>query len=215
MGSIVSTAPGLLDKVPVPDGSGVFWTSDFHAVRPSMRCRIFRLSRPPHELILETGGRYLGLSRFLAAAGRPDDLLALCREGFFRPEALRRCLEEEAWEEVGAPDETAGEIDTPLARSQVGKILALGKNFSAHAAEFGEEVPAEPLFFNKLPELLTPTGATVTVPAWYDGRVDHEAEVAVVIGSTGRDLRPEEAMDRVAGYAVANDLTARTLQKND
>ncbi len=75
--------------------------------------------------------------------------------------------------------------------------------------------PEEPLFFNKLPELLRPSGATVTVPSWYEERVDHEAEVALVIGSEGKDITLSEAMSYVAGYTVANDLTARSLQGRD
>jgi len=97
----------------------------------------------------------------------------------------------------------------------VGKVLALGKNFRAHAAEFGEEVPEEPLFFNKLPETLTPHGSTVTVPSWYQARVDHEAELVVVIAREGKEIPIERTMEHVAGYSVANDLTARTLQKDD
>lgn len=180
-----------------------------------MTCQIFRLSTPAHDLLLQTGGRFLQLSRYLQEHALPEDLLLLCAQGFFEPQALSRRLEEDDWIEHPAPLAERGEIDTPLASTQVGKVLALGKNFSAHAAEFGEGVPAEPLFFNKLPELLTPPGATVTVPAWYDQRVDHEVEVAVVVGRKGRDIPLEAAGDFVAGYTVANDLTARTLQKND
>ncbi len=178
-----------------------------------MNCRVFRLRTPQHEWVLETGGRHLHLSRYLAEHDLPRDLLALCAMGFFENEELERRLREDRWEERPLPVDE--EIDLPLQRERVGKILALGKNFSAHAAEFGEEVPAEPLFFNKLPELLVPTASTVTVPSWYDGRVDHEAEVAVVIGAQGRDLTLEEAERMVAGYTVANDLTARSLQQAD
>ncbi len=104
---------------------------------------------------------------------------------------------------------------TPLDPRQVGKVLALGKNFRAHAEEFGEEPPEEPLFFNKLPETLVPHDATVEVPGWYAERFDHEAELAVVIGRPGRDIQPQRAFDHVAGYTVANDLTARSLQGRD
>ena len=106
-------------------------------------------------------------------------------------------------------------LDLPVPRERVGKILALGKNYREHAAEFGEAVPEEPLFFNKLPETLVAHGATVRVPAWYCARVDHEVELAVVIGKQGTQIGAADAMAHVAGYSVANDLTARTLQGQD
>jgi 2-keto-4-pentenoate hydratase/2-oxohepta-3-ene-1,7-dioic acid hydratase in catechol pathway len=103
----------------------------------------------------------------------------------------------------------------PLDPARVGKLLCLGKNFRAHAEEFGEAVPEEPLFFAKLPETIVASGAEVRVPAWYTRRVDHEVELAVVIGVDGKDIAPERAFEHVAGYTVANDLTARSLQKDD
>jgi 2-keto-4-pentenoate hydratase/2-oxohepta-3-ene-1,7-dioic acid hydratase in catechol pathway len=103
----------------------------------------------------------------------------------------------------------------PVEEARVGKILALGKNFREHAAEFGEAVPEQPLFFNKLPETLRPDAATVRVPSWYTARVDHEAELAVIVGKNGYDIAEERAMEHVAGYTVADDLTARTLQLDD
>ena len=145
------------------------------------------------SLVVEAGGRHFD-------AGDADPL-ELC----LRPEL------DESWPEVGGP----AEVLVPIDPSAVGKILCLGKNFRAHAEEFGEEVPAEPMFFAKLPETLVPHRATVSVPAWYDRRVDHEAELAVAIGRPGKDIAPGRAFDHVAGYTVANDLTARTLQGGD
>ena len=115
-----------------------------------------------------------------------------------------------------APEvEPPRELLPPVDPARVGKILCLGKNFRAHAEEFGEPVPAEPLFFAKLPETIVPHRATVEVPAWCGHRVDHEAELAVVIGRAGKAIAPEEALRHVAGYTVANDLTARSLQGDD
>ena len=71
------------------------------------------------------------------------------------------------------------------------------------------------MFFNKLPETLVPSGASVRVQPWYDGRVDHESELCVVIGRAGSCIDAERALEHVAGYTVANDLTARTLQGKD
>ncbi len=142
--------------------------------------------------LVETAGRYLD-------AGDVDPLL-LCTS----PAGVS-----EAWPEVPAP----ADVLVPIDPARVGKILCLGKNFRAHAAEFGEEVPTEPLFFGKLPETLVPHRAVVTVPTWYTGRVDHEAELTLAIGKQGSHIAPERAFEHVAAYTVANDLTARTLQK--
>ncbi|HKI83815.1 MAG TPA: fumarylacetoacetate hydrolase family protein [Candidatus Krumholzibacteria bacterium] len=180
-----------------------------------MIARIYRLAAAEHPLVLETQDRFLDLSAHLAEENLPADPLELSRRGFFAPSHFAAWLESGDWKEVDPPRDSALELDTPIAASRVGKILALGKNFRAHAAEFGEEVPEEPLFFNKLPELLRPSGVAVSVPSWYEERVDHEAEVAVVIGSEGKEIALAKAMDCVAGYTVANDLTARSLQKRD
>jgi 2-keto-4-pentenoate hydratase/2-oxohepta-3-ene-1,7-dioic acid hydratase in catechol pathway len=154
--------------------------------------RIFR-ARRGEVTVVEADGHF----RDAGAA----DPLALCAAPVVDP----------AWPEVAAPDE----VLVPLDPARVGKILCLGKNFRAHAEEFGEQVPTEPLFFGKLPETLVPHRAAVTVPSWYTRRVDHEAELALVIGREGFAIAPERAFEHVAGYTVANDLTARSLQGDD
>ena len=164
---------------------------------------------PGARLVLQEGSRWLDLSAQLGTAG--DDLVGLVEAGFFTAELLDPMLAEGEWTETAAPER----VLTPIDPRAVGKVLALGKNFRDHAAEFGEEVPAEPMFFNKLPETLVPHGSTVTVPSWYTRRVDHEAELAVLIGRRGRDVSADRARDFVAGYTVANDLSARSLQGDD
>ena len=79
----------------------------------------------------------------------------------------------------------------------------------------GKRYPAQPLFFNKLPETLLPHRAELRVASWYQERVDHEVELAVVVGLGGSEIAPEDALEHVAGYCVANDLTARSLQGAD
>jgi 2-keto-4-pentenoate hydratase/2-oxohepta-3-ene-1,7-dioic acid hydratase in catechol pathway len=110
-------------------------------------------------------------------------------------------------------------FDIPIERP--GKLLCLGKNFAAHAREFGAEVPEEPIFFTKLPDTLLPHGGTVVLPHWLDERIDHEVELGVVLGfddpqRSGRKyVTPEEAAALIAGYTVINDVTARTMQGLD
>ncbi len=107
-----------------------------------------------------------------------------------------------------------GEIrfEVPIARPQ--KILCVGRNFKAHAEEWGAQVPEEPIFFAKMPSSLLPHEGTIVLPPGV-GRVDHELELAVVIGKSARSISPAAAWDYVAGFTVANDVTARDLQRKD
>lgn len=165
------------------------------------------------RLVLEEGGGWWNLTAYLERRGQPTDLVDLFETGWLESPRLGEVLPSAApdgWEAVEAP-----EPDVPIKPRAVGKILALGKNFKAHAEEFGEEVPTDPLYFSKLPETLVPTGATVVPPTGYDRRLDHEVELAVVIGLAGRDIAAEDALEHVAGYTIANDLTLRTLQGED
>ncbi|MCA9000689.1 MAG: fumarylacetoacetate hydrolase family protein [Planctomycetes bacterium] len=182
--------------------------------------RIYTLKGPRSILALDDGTGLWDLSAFLRANGRPADLFELSEDGWFSPSQLEDRLPRkggEGWEplEVDGEGLPAMPLALPVPRETVGKILALGKNFKEHAAEFQEEVPEEPLFFNKLPETLVPSGSEVRVRKWYAGRVDHEVELAVIIGLGGSDFAEEDAMEHVAFYTLANDLTARTLQGID
>lgn len=94
-----------------------------------------------------------------------------------------------------------------------GKILALGRTYRAHAVELGNAPPPEPLVFNKLPDTVVPTGAVVEIPADAQGTLDHEAELAVVIGATAWKLGPGDAHRHIGGYTICNDLTMRAVQK--
>lgn len=101
-----------------------------------------------------------------------------------------------------------------LAPVQPSKILCVGRNYAEHAAELGNDVPAEPLIFLKpLSSLLDPDGAVV-YPS-LSQRVDHEGEIAIVMGKRARFVSEEDALSYVFGYTVANDVTARDLQKGD
>lgn len=108
-------------------------------------------------------------------------------------------------------------FDVPIPRPS--KILCLGKNFAAHAAEFGAEVPDEPIVFTKLVDTLLPHGETIRLPHWVETRIDHEIELAVVIGGGTQPLKyPASAADTrpwIAGYTIFNDVTARRMQGDD
>lgn len=99
--------------------------------------------------------------------------------------------------------------DVPISRPQ--KILCLGRNYIKHAEEWGNTVPEEPIFFSKLSSSLLPHNQAITVPANI-GRVDHEIELAVVIGKSGYRIGEGKALEYVAGYTIVNDVTARDMQ---
>lgn len=94
------------------------------------------------------------------------------------------------------------------------KVVCVGRNYAEHAAEFGNEASPEPLIFLKPPTSITGPDAPVVYPAISE-RVDHEGELGVVIGHRCRRLREEDALSVVFGYTVANDVTARDLQRKD
>lgn len=96
-----------------------------------------------------------------------------------------------------------------------GKIVAMVQNYQKHAAEFGNTAPPEPTWFAKLPSSLCGHEAAIVIPAWLDGRVDHEVELAVVVGQRCKDVPQESALDVIAGYSVLNDVSARRVQKQD
>jgi 2-keto-4-pentenoate hydratase/2-oxohepta-3-ene-1,7-dioic acid hydratase in catechol pathway len=101
-----------------------------------------------------------------------------------------------------------------LAPVEPTKIICAGRNYPAHAAEGGASVPEEPLLFFKPPSaLIGPDDSIVLTPL--SERVDHEAELALVIGNRCRDVQPEDAWKYVLGVTCANDVTARDLQRRD
>lgn len=179
--------------------------------------RVFRVapSRLVLELASERGTRAFDLSALLERDGRSAELAELCASGFFARERLERHVASGAFAAHELVDGAPRDVLVPVDPRRVGKILALGKNFREHAAEFGEQVPEEPLFFNKLPETLVPHGATVSPPAGYDARFDHEAELCVVLARGGKSIPASRALEHVAGFTIANDLTLRTLQGAD
>ena len=94
------------------------------------------------------------------------------------------------------------------------KVVCLGKNYAAHAAEFGGEVPEEPLVFLKPSTSVAGPGDPIPLLP-ISNRVDFEGELAVVIGRIARNVRAEEAFRYILGYTCGNDVTLRDLQKKD
>ncbi|GAA2012804.1 fumarylacetoacetate hydrolase family protein [Microbacterium ulmi] len=94
------------------------------------------------------------------------------------------------------------------------KVVAIARNYRDHAAELGNEVPAEPMLFFKPNTSVIGPGDVVVLPT-QSQRVDYEGEVAAVIGRIAKNVSAEDALDYVFGYTIANDVTARDLQKTD
>lgn len=102
--------------------------------------------------------------------------------------------------------------DVPISRPQ--KIICLGRNYRKHAEELHRSVPEEPIIFAKMPSSLLPHNGTIVLPRNV-GRVDHEAELALVIGKSGKNISESRAYEYVAGYTIVNDVTARAMQMKD
>jgi 2-keto-4-pentenoate hydratase/2-oxohepta-3-ene-1,7-dioic acid hydratase in catechol pathway len=105
-----------------------------------------------------------------------------------------------------------GSADAPPAPS---KIVAVGKNYREHAAEFGSVAPEdEPMLFLKAPSALIQPGEAIVLPP-ESQRVDYEGELALVIGRRIKSWPQDRWLDALAGVCCANDVTARDLQKKD
>ena len=101
-----------------------------------------------------------------------------------------------------------------LAPCSPSKIIAIGKNYLKHAIEMGGEVPKEPLLFMKPSTAVIAPDAQIHYPP-QSHRVDYEGELALVIGDRCVDCTPKQAQSKIWGYTIANDVTARDLQKSD
>jgi 2-keto-4-pentenoate hydratase/2-oxohepta-3-ene-1,7-dioic acid hydratase in catechol pathway len=108
-------------------------------------------------------------------------------------------------------EESTYQLLAPCAPS---KIVAVGKNYASHAMEMDSSVPKEPLIFLKPPTSIIANGEAIFYPK-QSQRVDYEGELALVIGDRLKNCSVEEAQNKIWGYTIANDVTARDLQKKD
>jgi 2-keto-4-pentenoate hydratase/2-oxohepta-3-ene-1,7-dioic acid hydratase in catechol pathway len=132
-------------------------------------------------------------------------------------------LDESAWMVLDAPpwaspresgervSFTAAQLLVPCLPS---KIVCVGRNYADHAREMASEVPEEPVLFFKPPSALLAPGDAIVLPANV-GRVDHEAEMALVLGAHVRSASLDEARRAIFGVTGVNDVSARVLQKKD
>jgi acylpyruvate hydrolase len=131
---------------------------------------------------------------------------------------LLAALDAQGLRELHARAGEAGErlalADAPL-RAPVGdpqKIVCLGLNYSDHAEETGQEIPAAPMWFAKFANSLIGSGQEIVLPRAHPELVDYEAELALVIGRPARNVDVEDALGCIAGAMPFNDVSARDLQ---
>jgi 2-keto-4-pentenoate hydratase/2-oxohepta-3-ene-1,7-dioic acid hydratase in catechol pathway len=120
------------------------------------------------------------------------------------------------WHSWSRTENTGNISELPLiAPLEPGKIVCVGRNYAAHAAELGNEVPKEPLIFLKPPSAIIGPDEPIVIPA-ISQRVEHEGELAVVIGKHCSHLSDREnPLSYIFGYTCLNDVTARDIQKSE
>jgi 2-keto-4-pentenoate hydratase/2-oxohepta-3-ene-1,7-dioic acid hydratase in catechol pathway len=160
-------------------------------------------------LLLETPTGLVDVAGLAPEFGTASDVKALLETG---PRALATLAEIP----VEGADDHHGLADLSPAPPVIApdKLICIGLNYRKHAEEGGDPLPDKPIIFAKLRNTLVGSGSDIRHPRITDA-LDYEGELGLVIGQTCRDVTPEEALSKVAGYVVANDITARDLQSND
>ena len=142
----------------------------------------------------------------------PADMLTFLQQGDKAMSLAREILSRDNLDAFSQPfDENT--LLAPVANPS--KIMAIGRNYAAHAHEQKMEPPKSPVIFAKYPSAIIGPNQTIT---WSDSltqKVDFEAELAVVIGKTARKVSEADALNYVAGYTACNDVSARDLQFSD
>ena len=134
--------------------------------------------------------------------------------GAIEGDEVRR-LPEGPFGSLEAAEVLGSRVDVPLlAPATPSKIVCVGRNYAAHAAEHGVDVPTEPLLFLKPPSSVVAPGEAIVLPA-LSSRVEHECELALVIGRRCRAVAEASAWEQVLGITCGNDVTARDLQRSD
>lgn len=137
----------------------------------------------------------------------PGDVAEVIADPFADPDG-------DPWHLAARPGTRVALADHRALPPTPGKVVCVGRNYRAHAAELGNEVPSEPLLFFKPSSCLAVDGAPLDLPRGYE-RIDMEAELVIVIGRRAKAIAPADAWQHVAGYALGNDISNRDLQKRD
>jgi len=153
-----------------------------------------------------------------AAGVRDDGYVDLNRADPEVPACIKRLLAQGAQGIARAEQAMAAGEPMPAADVELlppipspEKVLCIGRNYAEHAKESGADVSAEPVVFNKLPSAVSTAGRPIVLPK-LSQEVDYEAELVVVIGTPGRHILRQQALDHVAAYCCGNDVSARDWQ---
>lgn len=137
-----------------------------------------------------------------------DEVRTLTRNNITMLDLIEQATDQQAMSDESVPLEEVN-LHAPVANPN--KIIAIGLNYSDHAAETGAEIPEKPIVFAKYPNTIIGPGAPIRIPSITE-QADYEAELAVVIGRKARAVEAEDAMDYVFGYMNSNDVSSRDLQ---
>jgi 2-keto-4-pentenoate hydratase/2-oxohepta-3-ene-1,7-dioic acid hydratase in catechol pathway len=168
-----------------------------------MRLATIVTANGPRAAALEAG-HYVDLHATDAAL--PTSVRRLLELG---PSALKAAGQ--AARRPGAVKQDAAEVKLLAPIPDPPKIVCIGLNYRDHAAEGGVPVPREPVLFSKYATALIGHGESIVLPP-VSRKVDYEAELVIVVGKGGRNLKAETAAGHVAGYTVGHDVSARDWQ---
>jgi acylpyruvate hydrolase len=150
-------------------------------------------------------GEQIVPARALGAPAGARELLAACSGDQLLALGVR--AQDSGAERVALADVT---LAAPVADAQ--KVICIGLNYRDHAEETGQEIPQAPMWFAKFANSLIGSGAEIVLPRAHPEYVDYEAELALVIGRTARNVPEADALAYVAGAMPLNDVSARDLQ---
>lgn len=139
------------------------------------------------------------------------------RYGALSPDDIVHLLEGDPFGELSFSGEITALSSSPaLVPVTPTKVIAVGRNYAGHASEMGFELESNPSVFLKPLQTLLPHGGSVVLPpTTLSGHVEHEAELAVVVGREARNVRAADAFDHILGFTCADDVSARDLQRGD
>jgi len=172
---------------------------------------------------VELEGKWVNYSKALASyhllehdlvLGQPESIVEMLQRGIWGTDDMKAIVahvkKNRLQKYFSLPNEAV--LKAPIARPP--KIVALGLNYVLHAKEGNFEVPKEPIIFVKVGSSVIGPNETIRIPRGL-GRMDHEVELAVVIGKTATGVRKKDANKYIAGYTICNDVSARDLQTKD
>ena len=174
--------------------------------------------RPPrarvdHLGVLLSNGQAVDVTEAKFGRGLPETLLECIRGGADALAMVREVADKAETRLKAGNNEHIVSLDAVAARPPLipGKIMAIGKNYSDHAAEVGSQAYSRPAGFIKHVDTLIAHGDVIRKPAWTE-KLDYETELAVVISDECCDVPAEEAYDHIFGYTIMNDVSARDVQ---